>query len=98
VNTTEPGLLARAVFNLAASQYVAATFPDGVTFVLPPVAGAPTARAKPGDTIIFYGIGFGLVTPKHAGRPDRVRRQQPCRDLHGYDWRSPGDGEFLTAF
>ncbi len=63
VNATEPGLLAPAVFNLPAGQYVAATFPDGVTFVLPPVAGAPTARAKPGDTIIFYGIGFGLVTP-----------------------------------
>jgi uncharacterized protein (TIGR03437 family) len=42
---------------------VAALFPDGVTFVLPPIAGIPTARAKPGDTIIFYGVGFGPVTP-----------------------------------
>jgi uncharacterized protein (TIGR03437 family) len=23
----------------------------------------PTARAKPGDTIILYGVGFGPVTP-----------------------------------
>jgi uncharacterized protein (TIGR03437 family) len=63
VKSVEPGLLAPAVFNLPAGQYVAATFPDGVTFVLPPVPGAPTARAKPGDIIIFYGVGFGPVTP-----------------------------------
>jgi uncharacterized protein (TIGR03437 family) len=63
VNPVEPGLLAPAVFNLPAGQYVAALFPDGVTFVLPPFAGVPTARAKPGDTIIIYGVGFGPVTP-----------------------------------
>lgn len=63
VNPVEPGMLAPAVFKLPAGQYVAALFPDGVTFVLPPIPGAPTARAKPGDTIIFYGVGFGPVTP-----------------------------------
>ncbi len=63
VNAVQPGLLAPAVFKLAAGQYVAALFPDGVTFVLPPVPGAPTARAKPGDTIVMYGVGFGQVTP-----------------------------------
>lgn len=65
VNATEPGLLAPAVFNLAGGQYVVALFPDNTTFVLPPsaLAGVPAARAKPGDTIIFYGVGFGPVTP-----------------------------------
>lgn len=63
VNNVQPGLLAPAVFKLAAGQYVAALFPDGVTFVLPPLVGAPTARAKPGDTIVMYGVGFGPVTP-----------------------------------
>jgi uncharacterized protein (TIGR03437 family) len=65
VNITEPGLLAPPVFNLKAGQYVAALFPDGVTFVLPPgsIAGAVSARAKPGDTIVLYGVGFGTVTP-----------------------------------
>jgi uncharacterized protein (TIGR03437 family) len=65
VNVTEPGLLAPAVFNLNAGQYIAALFPDGVTFVLPPgsIAGVASARAKPGDTIVFYGVGFGTVTP-----------------------------------
>ena len=65
VNATEPGLLAPAAFNLSAGQYVVALFPDNVTFVLPPsvAAGVPTARARPGNTIIFYGVGFGPVTP-----------------------------------
>ena len=65
VNTTEPGLLAPSVFYLGGGQYVAALFPDGVTFVLPPgsISGVPAARARPGDTIVFYGVGFGMVTP-----------------------------------
>jgi uncharacterized protein (TIGR03437 family) len=65
VNATEPGLLAPSVFNLPAGQYVGATFPNGTTFVLPPgvANGVATARAAPGDTIIFYGVGFGTVTP-----------------------------------
>jgi uncharacterized protein (TIGR03437 family) len=65
VNVTQPGFLAPAVFKLSAGQYIGALFPDNVTYVLPPgaVSGVTAARATPGDTIIFYGIGFGLVTP-----------------------------------
>jgi uncharacterized protein (TIGR03437 family) len=65
VNVTEPGLLAPAVFNLKAGQYIDALFPDFATYVLPPgsVSGVTSARAKPGDTIIFFGVGFGTVTP-----------------------------------
>jgi uncharacterized protein (TIGR03437 family) len=65
VNVTEPGLLAPAVFDLAAGQYVVALFPDGVTYVLPPgvTTAVPTARAKAGNTIMLYGVGFGSVTP-----------------------------------
>ena len=65
VNPTQPGLLATAPFHLAAGQYVAALFPDGQTFVRPPgsIAGVASARAKPGDTIVLYVIGFGAVTP-----------------------------------
>ena len=65
VNTTEPGLLAPQAFKLSAGQYVVALFPDGVTYVLPPgaIKGVASARAKPGDTIVLYGIGFGTVTP-----------------------------------
>ena len=65
VNSTEPGLLAPAVFDLQAGQYIGAVFSDGVTFVLPPgsIAGVTSARAKPGDTIVFFGVGFGAVVP-----------------------------------
>jgi uncharacterized protein (TIGR03437 family) len=65
VNATEPGLLAPAVFNLNGGQYVAAVFPNGTTFVLPPgsIAGVASARVKPGATILLYGVGFGTVTP-----------------------------------
>jgi uncharacterized protein (TIGR03437 family) len=77
-NATEPGLLAPAVFNLSAGQYVGALFPDNVTFALPPgaVSGVPSARAKPGDTLIIYGIGFGPVTPDSpAGILETVANQ-----------------------
>ena len=64
VNTVQPGLLAPASFNLNGIQYVWAVFPDG-TFVLPEgaISGVSSRPAKPGDTIILYGIGFGPVTP-----------------------------------
>jgi uncharacterized protein (TIGR03437 family) len=68
VNAIEPGLLAPPVFQLNGQQYIVALFPDGVTYVLPPgvTNAVPTTRAKPGDTILFYGVGFGPVTPSIA--------------------------------
>lgn len=65
VNATQPGLLAPSSFNVAGTQYAAALFSDGTTFVLPAgaIPGLPSRRAKPGDTITFYGIGFGSVVP-----------------------------------
>jgi uncharacterized protein (TIGR03437 family) len=35
------------------------------TYVLPAgaIAGASSRAAKPGDTIVLYGVGFGAVTP-----------------------------------
>jgi uncharacterized protein (TIGR03437 family) len=65
VNGVEPGLLAPASFNIGAKQYVVALLPDYATYILPTgaVAGLSSRPAKPGETIILYGIGFGLVTP-----------------------------------
>ncbi|MFN7993374.1 MAG: hypothetical protein U0Q18_07220 [Bryobacteraceae bacterium] len=65
VNATEPGLLAPAAFKLAAGQYAGALTANEKTFILPPnaVSGVSSARAKPGDVIVLYGIGFGPVTP-----------------------------------
>ena len=65
VNQVQPGLLAPAALNIGGKQYIEAIFPDGATFDLP--AGAMpsgVARpARPGDTIVLYGVGFGAVTP-----------------------------------
>lgn len=42
-----------------------AVYPDFTTYVLPPsYTNVPTRRAKPGDTIIFFGTGFGKVSPE----------------------------------
>jgi len=64
VNTTQPGLLNPANFDIGGTKYVVAQFADG-SYVLPPnaIAGLTSERAKPGDTIVFYGIGFGSVSP-----------------------------------
>lgn len=64
VNATEPGLLAPSSFDLNGTLYVVAIEPDG-TYVLPPgaVSGLTTVRAKPGDILTMYGVGFGSVTP-----------------------------------
>jgi uncharacterized protein (TIGR03437 family) len=65
VNATEPGLLAPASFKVGGKQYVVAFHSDNVTYVLPSgaIAGIPSRPAKPGETIVMYGNGFGPVTP-----------------------------------
>lgn len=65
VNPLQPGVLAPASFIVNGKQYLAALFPDGSTFVLPPnsLPGVTSRQAKPGETIIVYGIGFGPTTP-----------------------------------
>ena len=65
VNATQPGLYAPPNFNIGGKQYLAALFPDGVTYVAPPgsISGITSRQAKPGETIIVYGVGFGPVTP-----------------------------------
>ena len=65
VNSTQPGLYSPAMFNVGGTQYVAATFTDNTTYVLPPgaVPGITSRQAMPGETIIVYGSGFGPVRP-----------------------------------
>jgi uncharacterized protein (TIGR03437 family) len=59
-----PGLLAPASFNIKGTQYLVATFANGVYVgnanLIPGVSFRPAA---PGDTINAYGIGFADVTP-----------------------------------
>jgi hypothetical protein len=65
VNATEPGLYAPTRYNIGGKQYVAAFFTDNVTLALPPgaISDVPARRAKPGDVLVLYGIGFGDVIP-----------------------------------
>lgn len=64
VNAAQPGLLAIPSFIRNGLQNVVALFSNTLTYVLPiPVTGVMTARARPGDNITLYGIGFGPVTP-----------------------------------
>ena len=65
VNAVEPGLLAPSSLIVGGKQYVAALFPDYATFAIPAgaIANVPSRPAKPADTLIIYGIGFGDVVP-----------------------------------
>ncbi len=58
------GLLAPSSFNVNGKQYVVAIHAAGGAFVsngnIPDVPAAPAA---PGETLIFYGLGFGPVSP-----------------------------------
>jgi uncharacterized protein (TIGR03437 family) len=65
VNPTMPGLLAPASFLIGGNQYVVALLSDNVTYVLPTgaISGVASRPAKPGETIVLYGVGFGGVTP-----------------------------------
>ena len=65
INPTAPGLFAPQTLNVSGKQYVAAQFPGTDTWVAPPnsISGLTTRQAKPGETILLYGIGFGTVTP-----------------------------------
>jgi uncharacterized protein (TIGR03437 family) len=64
VNAVEPGLLAPPAFFVNGNQNVVALLAGTLTYILPvSVPGAATARAKPGQSLNLYGIGFGPVTP-----------------------------------
>jgi uncharacterized protein (TIGR03437 family) len=65
VNATQPGLYAPSSFQLNGTQYLGAVFANTTTYVLPPgaIPGITSQRAKAGDTITLYGVGFGSVNP-----------------------------------
>jgi uncharacterized protein (TIGR03437 family) len=64
MKATVPGLLAPPSFEIGGNQYVVAQFADA-TYVLPAgaIAGLSSRPARPGETIVIYGIGFGPVLP-----------------------------------
>lgn len=64
INPTQPGFDAPPAFKIGGTQYVVAIASDG-SYVLPAGAltGVNSKPAKPGETIVLYGIGFGPVMP-----------------------------------
>jgi uncharacterized protein (TIGR03437 family) len=65
LNPLEPGLLAPGSFVIGGNQYVEAFNSDG-SYTLPTTStlGLNSRPAKPGETIVIYGVGFG---PAAAG-------------------------------
>jgi uncharacterized protein (TIGR03437 family) len=49
--------------NPVGTEYAIATFPDGVTFPIPTTTGLASRPATFGDTLVFYGLGFGQTSP-----------------------------------
>ncbi len=60
LNALEPGLLAPANFTVNGKQYVVAFNSDG-SYTLPTgaIPGLTSRPAKPGETLVIYGVGFG---------------------------------------
>ena len=65
--TLAPGMLAPPNYAAGSTQYMVATFASDGAYVLNTSLGASfglnSRPAKPGDTIVAYGVGFGDVTP-----------------------------------
>ena len=63
INASEGGLLAPASFNVGGKQYVVATHATtGALVTSGNIPGISAAPAVPGETLVFYGVGFGAVT------------------------------------
>jgi len=60
LNALEPGLLAPPSFTIGGNQYVEAFNSDG-SYTLPTAStlGLSSRPAKPGETLVIYGVGFG---------------------------------------
>ena len=70
LNTLEPGLLTTSAFNIGGKQYLAALHSSNNTFVAPTTAASLGTPAKPGETILVYGVGFGpAAAPGGAAIP-----------------------------
>jgi uncharacterized protein (TIGR03437 family) len=59
----EGGLLAPSTYKVGGTQYVAAFHANGTPVSNGKIPGTAAAPAMPGETLVFYGVGFGPVTP-----------------------------------
>ncbi|MEO8128268.1 MAG: peptidylprolyl isomerase [Bryobacteraceae bacterium] len=73
IKSLAPGLLAPPLFKVDDKQYVAAIHSSSKAFVSNgSIPDLPAAPAAPGETIIFYGVGFGPVSPASVPVAGRV--------------------------
>jgi uncharacterized protein (TIGR03437 family) len=64
INAVQAGLLAPLSLKAGDRQYAAGLLADGRTYVLPTSRpGIPARPARPGETVTFYGVGFGPTDP-----------------------------------
>ncbi|HEY7337527.1 MAG TPA: hypothetical protein VH639_21720 [Bryobacteraceae bacterium] len=91
INPLEPALFAPTSYSIGGKQYVKAMFADG-TWVAPPgsIPNITSRQAKPNETIVMFGIGFGPVDDNvQAGQiapgPDKITT--PLQILFG---QTPG--------
>jgi uncharacterized protein (TIGR03437 family) len=87
VSPLEPGLYVPSFTNVGGTQYVWAMLPDG-SIALPSgsVPGVVSRPAKPGETMVMFGVGFGPVTPSiPAGQTVQANNQlaEPFNFLFG---------------
>ncbi|MGA3234960.1 MAG: choice-of-anchor V domain-containing protein [Bryobacteraceae bacterium] len=73
VNALEPGLLAPGSFTIGGDQYVVAFNSDG-SYALPTTStlGLNSRPARPGETLVIYGVGFGPAAANGAPIPPGV--------------------------
>ncbi len=93
------GLLAPASFKVGDTQYVAAIHSANGKFVsggnIPDVETAPAA---PGETLIFYGVGFGPVTPNFPPLGGRKAGSSPLQLVVNPVSFKFGDAEAKVTF
>ncbi len=62
IKAQQPGLLAPSTFNVSGKQYVVAIHNSTGAYVGNGlITGVPAAPAVAGETLVFYGVGFGTV-------------------------------------
>jgi uncharacterized protein (TIGR03437 family) len=63
VQSIAPGIYAPPSFKYNNAQFVTAVRPATGALINSVVPGIPFTDAVPGETLLFYGVGFGKVTP-----------------------------------